>query len=165
LSLDHQIILMKRKLTTASMMILALLFCLSSFATTPGSAPAFIIQNNVDLTEAKLTDKVRAQLESFVNMTPKDFKKMTGKKLSLTEVIKLKVAQKKVKKHMLAADGEEKFSKTGYIILVILGLGFIPIGILTDWKGNDWWINLLLSLACWLPGVIHGLVTMKKYYN
>ena len=51
------------------------------------------------------------------------------------------------------------------IVLVILGWGFIPLGILSDWKGNDWWMNLLLTFLCWIPGVIHGLAKMKNYYN
>lgn len=142
-----------------------LMISTSVFANNPVESPGFVIQENLTLTNSPLNARVKAQLELFVSMTPKDIKKITGKKLSLTEVVKLKVAQKKVKKHLLKADGDGQFSKAGYIILVILGLGFIPIGILTDWTGNDWWINLLLSMACWLPGVIHGLVSMKKYYN
>ena len=54
--------------------------------------------------------------------------------------------------------------KWAYILLVILGLGFIPIGVMSNWTGNDWWINILLTLCFWIPGVIHGLIVMKKYY-
>lgn len=99
----------------------------------------------------------------FLSLTPKSYKESTGKNLKLKEIIQLKAAQKTLKAKL--NNNEDKFPKGGYIVLVIFGLGFIPLGILSDWKGNDWWINLLLSVLCWLPGVIHGLVKMNSYYK
>ena len=104
-------------------------------------------------------------LQAFLQLTPREYHKLTGKKLTLAETVKLKAAQKMVKSQLDKADGEDTFPKGGYIVLVILGWGFIPLGILSDWKGNDWWVNLLLTALCWLPGVIHGLVKMKDYYK
>lgn len=104
-------------------------------------------------------------LQAFLSLTPREYHRLTGKKLTFAETVKLKAAQKMVKSQMDNADGEDKFPKGGYIVLVILGWGFIPLGILSDWKGNDWWVNLLLTALCWLPGVIHGLIKMKDYYK
>lgn len=111
-------------------------------------------------------DKIfRDNLTAFLELTPRSYKEMTGEKLTLKETLKLKAAQKMVKNQLKKAAGEDTFPKGAYIILVILGWGFIPLGILSDWKGNDWWVNLLLTFLCWIPGVIHGLAKMKNYYN
>lgn len=111
-------------------------------------------------------DKIfRDNLTAFLDLTPRSYEEMTGEKLTLRETLKLKAAQKMVKNQLKKADGEDTFPKGAYIILVILGWGFIPLGILSDWKGNDWWVNLLLTFLCWIPGVIHGLSKMKNYYN
>ncbi|TAE51144.1 MAG: YqaE/Pmp3 family membrane protein [Bacteroidetes bacterium] len=52
-----------------------------------------------------------------------------------------------------------------YILLAILGLGFLAIGLLDNWSGSDWIIALVLSILCWLPGVIYAFVKMKNYYS
>lgn len=104
-------------------------------------------------------------LQAFLTLTPKEYQRVTGNKLSFSETVKLKAAQRMVKSQLDKPDGENKFSKGGYIVLVLLGWGFVPLGILSDWKGNDWWVNLLLTALCWLPGVIHGFVKMKDYYK
>ena len=111
-------------------------------------------------------DKIfRDNLTAFLDLTPRSYEEMTGERLTLRETLKLKAAQKMVKNQLKKADGEDTFPKGAYIILVLLGWGFIPLGILSDWKGNDWWVNLLLTFLCWIPGVIHGLSKMKNYYN
>jgi uncharacterized membrane protein YqaE (UPF0057 family) len=103
-------------------------------------------------------------IDEFLNLTPALYKEKTGKKLSIKQIVQLKAAQKMIK-HELKKTNMEDFPKGAYILLVILGWGFIPLGILSDWEGNDWWINFLLTCLCWLPGVIHGLAVMKKYYK
>ncbi|MFK8057495.1 MAG: hypothetical protein AB8F78_15325 [Saprospiraceae bacterium] len=78
----------------------------------------------------------------------------------------LKVAQKNIKKMSKAKAGSraEDIPKGLYILAVLLGWGFLVMGLMDDWEGNNWWVNLILSILCWLPGVIHGLVKMKEYY-
>ena len=102
--------------------------------------------------------------DAFVKLTPSKYRELTGKRLGLMEKIELRQIQKAVKKSMNPAAEGGGIPKWAYILLVILGLGFIPIGIMSDWTGNDWWINILLTLCFWIPGVIHGLIVMKKYY-
>lgn len=101
-------------------------------------------------------------LEQFLALTPKKYKEITGKKLGIKKAIQLKVAQKIVKKKLRknAAD----IDKGVYILLAILGLGWLAIGLITDWDGSDWLVALLLGLLCWLPGVIYSLIRMKNYY-
>ncbi len=98
--------------------------------------------------------------ESILKLTPKQYRAMTGNKLSVKQVIALKAAQSQLKKQA-AGSG---LSKGVYILLAIIGWGFLGIGLLTDFKGNEWWICLLLTVLCWLPGVIYALIKMKNYY-
>jgi uncharacterized membrane protein YqaE (UPF0057 family) len=39
------------------------------------------------------------------------------------------------------------------------------MGLFSDWDGSDWIVNLLLTMLCWLPGLIHALTKMKEYYK
>ena len=86
---------------------------------------------------------------------------MTGEKLGFKKTVQLKAAQKFLKKN--AKKGED-ISKEIYIVLAIFGLGWVAMGLMDDWSGNDWIINLVLTVLCWLPGVIHAFVKMKNYY-
>jgi uncharacterized membrane protein YqaE (UPF0057 family) len=110
-----------------------------------------------------ISNLVKGNTEAFLKLTPKQVEKMTGKKLTLKETLKLKAAQKIIKKAMKNDDG--KVSKGLFILLAILGWAWIAMGIMDNWSGNDWWVNLLLTFLCWLPGLFHALNKMKKYYN
>lgn len=108
-------------------------------------------------------DMAQLTIDEFLAMTPSKYKKLTGKRLGLKKSIQLKAAQKALKKEL--KNGEEtEFSKGVYVLLAILGLGWLAMGLMDDWTGSDWLVNLILTVLCWLPGVIHALVKMKKYY-
>ncbi|MEM9984967.1 MAG: YqaE/Pmp3 family membrane protein [Bacteroidota bacterium] len=116
-------------------------------------------QPEVNALPAELT---QLSAEEFIALTPKQVRDLTGKRMSIKETLRLKAAQRMVKKATKpnAAD----IDKTVYIILAIVGLGWLAMGLLSDWSGNDWIINLVLTLLCWLPGVIHAFIKMKDYY-
>jgi hypothetical protein len=78
-------------------------------------------------------------------------------KSATTEVVAKKELVKK-------ESGSSAISKTGYIILAILGFGFIGLGLNTSWKGNDWIIGLVLGLL-WLPGLIWAFMKMGNFYK
>ena len=99
--------------------------------------------------------------KSLTNITPNDIQKLTGKKLSLKEVIKLKAAQKLLKAK--ANKGGEGYSKGIFILVALLGWAWLLMGIQDDFSGNTWLVNLLLTMLCGLPGLIHSLVHMKDY--
>ena len=101
-------------------------------------------------------------VKSFLELTPKKYKEMTGKKLGFKNTLKLKAAQKVMKKkyHPNGADIPQGL----YIVGVILGWGWLLMGLMDDFSGNNWWVNLILVALCWLPGVVHGLIKMKDYY-
>jgi uncharacterized membrane protein YqaE (UPF0057 family) len=94
-------------------------------------------------------------------MTPKEIYKMTGKKLTLKEVIKLKAAQKYLKAQKKSSD--DGISKGLYILLSLIGATWIFMGVQDDWSGSTWIVNLLLFALCWLPGFIHSMVKMNEY--
>jgi len=51
-----------------------------------------------------------------------------------------------------------------YVVMSIFWLGWLAIGINDDFKGNDWWIALLLYFLFYIPGLIFSLIKMGKYY-
>lgn len=106
-------------------------------------------------------EMAQMDLEQFMNLTPAKFQELTGQKLSWKKKMQLKVAQKFLKKK---ASGKADISKGLYVVLAIIGLGWLAMGLLDDWNGSDWIIALVLSLLFWLPGVIYSLIKMKKYY-
>lgn len=101
-------------------------------------------------------------VEAFLQLTPQKYEELTGRTMSIEQIQTLKATQQSLRAEMKA---QPKIDKAVYIILSLLFLGWLAIGILSDWEGNDWLINLLLTMLCWLPGVIHALFVMKKYYK
>lgn len=103
-------------------------------------------------------------LNDFLNMTPKKYKKLTGEKLGWKNTLKMKAAQKILKKKMKKGK-DEPISKGIYVLLALLGWGFLAMGILDDWEGNNWLTCLLLTFLCGIPGIIYALIKMKEYYG
>lgn len=101
-------------------------------------------------------------LEEFIQLAPKDYEKLTGKHLTFKDRLKLKLTQKMLKNKL--KKGKAELPKVAYVLLSIFGWGFLAIGLNENWKGNNWWICLLLTFLFWLPGAIFALVKMKDYY-
>ena len=101
-------------------------------------------------------------VEAFLQLTPQKYEELTGKTMSIEQIQTLKATQQSLRAEMKA---QPKIDKAVYIILTLLFLGWLAIGIVSDWEGYDWLVNLLLTMLCWLPGVIHALFVMKKYYK
>ncbi len=95
--------------------------------------------------------------KTLLSLTPAKMEQLTGKKMTIAQKLALKMAQKRAKK---AGD----ISKGLYIVLAIFGLAWIAMGVMDDWSGSTWIVNLILTFLFWLPGLIHALVVMKKYY-
>lgn len=102
-------------------------------------------------------------METFLNLTPARYEEMTGKKLGFFKKMELKAAQKFLK-HKMAKSGKGDIPQGLYIVLAIVGLAWIAIGVMDNWSGTTWIINLLLYFLFWLPGLIHALIVMKNYY-
>jgi uncharacterized membrane protein YqaE (UPF0057 family) len=102
-------------------------------------------------------------MESFLSLTPAQYKQMTGKRMGFFKSMELKMVQKQMKKQK-APEGGGDLPKWAYILFSILALGWLAIGIRSNWKGNDWWIALLLYFLFYFPGLIYSLIVMHKYY-
>ncbi|MFT5386148.1 MAG: uncharacterized membrane protein YqaE (UPF0057 family), partial [Saprospiraceae bacterium] len=146
-----------------TLLTFSLLFFLQSQAVvsvSPNWASQFQDQSEVKNLSSEMSGM---DLTEFLNLTPKKYREKTGKRLGLKKSLQLRAAQKVIKKKMKNPAGGD-ISSGLYVLLAILGLGWLAMGILSDWDGQDWIINLVLTVLCWLPGLIHALVKKKDYF-
>jgi uncharacterized membrane protein YqaE (UPF0057 family) len=150
---------MKQKISLITVLLFTVFFSVK--ATSP-SNKSIIATNQTSIDFSNFEKSTTINGKSLTNITPKDIQQLTGKKLSLKEVIKLKAAQKllKAKNNKASGDG---YSKGIFILLAIFGWAWLLMGIQDDFSGSTWLVNLLLTLLCWLPGFIHSMVHMKDY--
>ena len=80
----------------------------------------------------------------------------------LKERVILKRAKKALKQGI--KPNEEAISKGLYILLALIGWGFLGIGLMSDWEGSEWIICLVLTVLFYIPGLIYALIKMKNYY-
>lgn len=95
-------------------------------------------------------------MDEFLELSPRAYRKKTGKRLGLMKSIKLKMAQKMIKRQQRR--NNSSLSSGLYLIMAIFTLGWLAIGLLGDWSGFDWIINLGLAALCWLTGF--GLISI-----
>ena len=65
----------------------------------------------------------------------------------------------------LLKKGGAEISKALYVVLAIIGFGWLAMGINDNFEGWDWVLSLVLYILGWLPGLIYTLIKMKKYYK
>lgn len=103
-------------------------------------------------------------VKDFLNMTPKSYRQQTGKRLGIKNTLVLKMAQRSVAKQFKKEQAAD-IPKIVYILSLLFGLGWLMMGLMDDFSGNNWWVNLLLVILLFgLGGLIHGLIKMKDYY-
>lgn len=108
------------------------------------------------------TELSKMPLDQFMSLTPAKYRSTTGKNLGWRNSLVLKSAQKSLKKS--PGDDGQEFPKGLWIVACLYGFGWLCMGLRDDWRGNNWWINLILFWAlCFLPGIIHGLIKMREY--
>ena len=147
---------MKQKISLVAALLFAVIFSVN--AINPSNKTIATNPTSIDFSNFEKSTTINGK--SLTNITPNDIQKLTGKKLSLKEVIKLKAAQKLLK---AKKGGGEGYSKGIFILLALLGWSWLLMGIQDDFSGSTWLVNLLLTVLCWLPGFIHSLVHMKDY--
>jgi len=107
-------------------------------------------------------------LKTFLDLTPAEYHKVTGKRMGMKNALALKSAQKQIKQDLKRSGHYDApgdgITEGVYILLAIFGLAWIAMGVKSDWEGSDWIVNLLLTLLCWLPGLIHALIKKKDYF-
>lgn len=145
--------------------VVAMLFALQSFAFVKATTATstFIQTEGIEGLSELPGAATNLKINEFLDLTPNKYKEMTGEKLGFKKTLQLKAAQKVIKKKLRKESGSD-IPKGLYIVGIILGWGWLLMGLMDDFSGNNWWVNLILTALCWLPGVIHGFIKMKDYY-
>ncbi|MEM8525034.1 MAG: YqaE/Pmp3 family membrane protein [Bacteroidota bacterium] len=113
---------------------------------------------------SELKDIIKGMdIDEILALSPKNYREKTGKRLGVKNTIKLKVAQKLLKKTKKGNAGVD-IPKGVYILGAFFGFAWLLMGLMDDFEGNNWWINLILYFLFWLPGFIHALIKMSDYY-
>ena len=143
---------------------IALLFAVQAFAFVTSTRTNSLVElEGMEVIGELPAEATALSANDFIALTPKKYEEMTGKKMGLINAFKLKAAQKLVKKHFKKGN-DASIPQIVYIILALFGLAWLAMGIMDGFSGNNWWINLLLVLLFFLPGLIHALIVMKNYY-
>lgn len=104
-------------------------------------------------------------VQTFLSLTPKQYRQLTGKKLSILQKLSLKLAQSRVKKllrknrhidlEVIARDIEtNQFSILGFILGVVLGPLGILIAFLIEGKGSSTFTWSIIGGLVWLGLVL-----------
>jgi hypothetical protein len=145
------------------MLTLALLvFTFSTSALTlPSAEPVPKSETTVSSPFAKMT------VEDFLSLTPKKYRELTGEKLSLTQKISLKIAQKKIRKAvknnekvdgivMAEAVDTSDFNIGGFVLGLLLSvIGVLIAYLIGDTSVIKWaWIGFGVFLVIFLLAVL-----------
>lgn len=133
----------------------------SSALTLPSSAPVPKSENTVTSPFANMT------VDDFLSLTPKKYKELTGEKLSLTQKISLKLAQKKIRKaiknnesiegaDMANAVDTSDFNIGGFVLGLLLSvIGVLIAYLIGDTSVIKWaWIGFGVFLVIFLLAVL-----------
>jgi hypothetical protein len=154
---------MKQKLFS-TLLVLSLLFVFENNYAAVAPSSAILPASNSSSVKPGNPFK-NFTVEQFLQLTPKKYKEITGKRMSLTQKLSLKYAQHKVKKMMkkgktidMAAFTKEldtsDFNIGGFVLGLLLG----PIGILIAYLIDD---PLVIKWA-WIGGIIWlGIVLLS----
>lgn len=166
-ALTHKLTLVMRHAVLLS--VFALCSLCAAAITTPSWQPHAAASGSPHVAGlTALTGEAGAPLsaEEFLALTPRSYRERTGERLGLKGTIALKLAQRAVKKQQRdsGARAANSFAKGVYILLAVLGFGWLAMGLLDDFQGNNWLIGLLLYFLFYLPGLIYSLIKMDEYY-
>ncbi len=110
-------------------------------------------------------------LEKFVDLSPKEITTHTGKKLNLFESIALRKAQKRMDRQLSKVKASHDDDLLGDIdidqlLIYILCWLLPPLAIyMIDGFSAAFLLNLLLTLSCGIPGIIHGFIVAYRHFN
>lgn len=118
---------------------------------------AFTVVPASQTTEQSALATARAMTEKFVNMSRKDYEQLTGKHLNLFERWAFKIAQHKLRRELNKNNADPS---TNTVLLVILAIFIPPLAVYLHQGeiNKHFWIDLLLTLLFFLPGMIYALV-------
>ena len=137
-----------------------------SVANAATSSQAWHLDVDAEPALATVADQLRSgSMDDFLALTPKKVREMTGERLGIKGTLALKAAQKAVKKQLKSGSRDADIPKGLYVVMAIFGFGWLAMGLMDDFEGNNWWVNLLLTLCLFgIGGLIHALIKMNDYY-
>ncbi len=119
-------------------------------------------------------------VEDFLELTPKKYKEMTGKKMKVKEIIGLKIAQAKIKKAIDYPNSPGSNNDGLRILAYIFAVLLSPVGVLlVDGVSGKFILNCLLWLVCGVAGlflpciglllflipIAHAVMVVAKHYG
>ena len=109
------------------------------------------VQSNSIETKSQLV-RVKGKVGQLISVHQQ---KKEAKQISKQEMKALKKAVKSQKK------SDDISIDLLYVLCFFVP--FIVVGIVTDWHLPTVLINLLWFAICWIPGIIHGLIILRRY--
>ena len=111
-----------------------------------------------------------ASLQSNSIETKSQLVRVKGKAGQLISVHQQKKEAKQISKQEMkalkkAVKSQKKSDDISIDLLYVLCffVPFIVVGFVTDWHLPTVLINLLWCAFCWIPGIIHGLIILRRY--
>ena len=117
-------------------------------------APVFVEDNT--------TNEVNSQESSVVINTKieKVKKAISAPKASSSE--KVASANKTMASTKIVKKALKNGPSTGLLYLLCFLIPFVAVGLATDWDTNTVLINLLWTLLCGIPGIIHAIIVVGR---
>lgn len=107
--------------------------------------------------EAISPDISTLSIDKLKDMSVSDVEFVLGKKLTLKEKITLKYVQNKLKKSSKGGDDYDP------ILIYVLCFFIPPLAVFLVYDiGNEFWVNIVLTLLCGIPGIIHAFIICAK---
>lgn len=138
------------KKVTLTLLAAGMLFSGNTYA-------GFLMKKNIPTTTVATTTGATQAAQTEV---------LTGSTVTLpAENVQVAKKQTVLSKLLTRVAGKSaEIPKVLYIVLAIIGLGWLAMGINDNFSDWDWVISLVLYFLGWLPGLIYTLIKMNKYY-
>lgn len=110
------------------------------------------IDNPVQVTEPKTEKKSKIKQRVAEQL-------ITKKAKAITKAIDTNIIEQQNTETVSATEPDPEDATLYYILAVVIP--WLAVGLVTDWDVNKVLINLLLTLLCVIPGIIHAIITVK----
>ena len=108
--------------------------------------------------EDNTTNEVNSQVSSLVNNTTTEKVNSSSKASSSKEV----ASNKTMNSTKIVKKANNKDVSTGLLYVLCFFIPFLAVGLATDWDTNTVLINLLWTLLCGIPGIIHAIIVVGR---
>ena len=130
-----------------------LLFCGLFAFTSLSAAPV----SGVSKADAPTSELSSLSMDDIQDLSIKEVEQMIGKELTLKEKASLKYIQHKLKKSKKGGDDYDP------ILIYVLCFFIPPLAVFLVYDiGSEFWTNVVLTLLCGLPGVIHAFIICSR---